>query len=52
MPSLGMLTINALVAADSVIVPVQAHYLPLKGHDTVNENNRKGTKTVKSQPEN
>lgn len=31
MPSLGMLTINALVAADSVIVPVQAQYLPLKG---------------------
>ena len=31
MPSLGILTINALVAADSVIVPVQAHYLPLKG---------------------
>lgn len=31
MPSLGMLTINALAAADSVIVPVQAQYLPLKG---------------------
>lgn len=31
MPSLGMLTVNALAAADSVIVPVQAHYLPLKG---------------------
>ena len=31
MSSLGMLTINALAAADSVIVPVQAHYLPLKG---------------------
>ena len=31
MPSLEMLTINALAAADSVIVPVQAHYLPLKG---------------------
>lgn len=31
MPSLGMLTINALAAANSVIVPVQAHYLPLKG---------------------
>lgn len=31
MPSLGMLTINALAAADSVMVPVQAHYLPLKG---------------------
>ena len=31
MPSLGMLTINALAAANSVIVPVQAHYLSLKG---------------------
>lgn len=30
-PSLGMLTINALAAANSVIVPVQAHYLSLKG---------------------
>ncbi len=31
MPSLGMMTINALAAADSVIIPVQAHYLPVKG---------------------
>lgn len=31
MPSLGMLTINALAASDGVIIPVQAHYLPLKG---------------------
>ena len=31
MPSLGMLTINALAAADSVIIPVQAQYLPIKG---------------------
>ena len=30
-PSLGMLTINALAAADKVIIPVQAHYLPAKG---------------------
>ena len=30
-PSLGMLTINALAAADSVIIPVQAQYLPAKG---------------------
>ena len=30
-PSLGMITINALVAADSVIIPVQSHYLPTKG---------------------
>lgn len=31
MPSLGMLTINSLVAADSVIIPVQTHYLSAKG---------------------
>lgn len=31
MPSLGMVTVNALTAADSVIIPVQAHYLPAKG---------------------
>ena len=30
-PSLSMLTINALAASDSVIVPVQAQYLPVKG---------------------
>jgi chromosome partitioning protein len=30
-PSLSMLTINALAAADSVIIPVQAQYLPVKG---------------------
>lgn len=30
-PSLGMITVNALVAADSVIIPVQSHYLPAKG---------------------
>ena len=31
MPSLGMLTINALASADNVIIPVQAQYLPAKG---------------------
>lgn len=31
MPSLGMLTVNALAAADSTIIPVQAEYLPAKG---------------------
>ncbi len=31
MPSLGMLTINALAAADSVLIPVQAQFLPAKG---------------------
>ncbi len=31
MPSLGMLTVNALAAADNVLIPVQAQYLPAKG---------------------
>lgn len=31
MPSLGMLTVNAMAAADSVLIPVQAQYLPAKG---------------------
>ena len=31
MPSLGMLTINALAAADSVVIPTQPHFLSAKG---------------------
>ena len=31
MPSLGMLTVNALAAADQVLIPVQANYLSAKG---------------------
>ena len=30
-PSLGMLTVNALAAANRIIIPVQAEYLPAKG---------------------
>ena len=31
MPSLGMLTVNALAAADAALVPVQSNYLSAKG---------------------
>ena len=31
MPSLGMLTVNALAASDNVIIPVQTQYLSAKG---------------------
>ena len=31
MPSLGMLTVNALAAADTTLIPVQANYLSAKG---------------------
>jgi len=31
LPSLGSLTINGLTASDSVIIPVSAQYLPMKG---------------------
>lgn len=30
-PAIGMLTVNALVASDYVLVPLQGEYLPLKG---------------------
>lgn len=32
-PSLGMLTVNALAAADSLIIPSQPHFLSAKGLD-------------------
>lgn len=38
MPSLGMLTFNALVAADRVIIPTQPEYLSAKGLETLIRN--------------
>ena len=35
MPSLSMVTINAFVSADTVIIPVQASYLSMKGLDAL-----------------
>ena len=34
-PSLGLITVNALTAADSVIIPVQAEYFDLEGISTL-----------------
>jgi chromosome partitioning protein len=30
-PSLGLLTVNALTAADEVVIPIQCEYLPMEG---------------------
>lgn len=36
-PSLGLLTVNALTAASEVLIPLQAHYLPLRGLTKITE---------------
>ena len=43
-PTLGLLTINALVAATSVLIPVQAHYLSVKGLEMLINTDRKSTR--------
>ena len=46
-PSLSMITINALACSDSVIIPVQAHYLSAKRNDTTYSNYKFSKKTNK-----
>jgi chromosome partitioning protein len=36
-PSLGLLTINALTCADEIFIPLQAHYLAIKGLTKITE---------------
>ncbi len=42
MPSLGMITINAFACADSILIPVQAAYLPVKGLGAAYQDHRQG----------
>ena len=35
MPSLGVMTVNALACADTVLIPVQSAFLPVKGLQTL-----------------
>ncbi len=50
-PSLGLLTVNALAAADAVLIPLQADYLAMKGVDlllrTVSQVQRKLNRSLK-----
>ena len=45
-PSLGMLTVNALAAANRVLIPVQAEYLPAKGLEQLLQNVKKVRKQI------
>ena len=50
-PSLGMVTVNAFAAADSVLIPVQAAYLPAKGLEQLIKTIRKVKRQLNSQLE-
>ena len=45
-PSLGMLTVNALAAANRVLIPVQAEYLPAKGLEQLLQTVKKVRKQI------
>ncbi len=46
MPSLGMITINALACSDEIIIPVQSQYLAVKGMTYLFDTIRKVNKTI------
>ena len=48
-PSLGMLTVNALAAANRIIIPVQAEYLPAKGLEQLLQTANKVKRQIKPQ---
>ena len=45
-PSLGMLTVNALTAANHLLIPVQAEYLPAKGLEQLLQTVKKVRKQI------
>ncbi|MCG7852667.1 MAG: ParA family protein, partial [Methanosarcinaceae archaeon] len=47
-PTLGLITINALVAADRILIPIQASYLSLEGTDDLLETIEKIRKIANS----
>ncbi len=49
MPSLGMITINVFACADSILIPVQAAYLPVKGLEQLIKTHRQGKAADQSQ---
>ncbi|MGB3799847.1 MAG: ParA family protein [Lewinella sp.] len=45
-PAIGMLTVNALVASDYVILPLQAEYLPIKGLESYHRHHQRLQRTL------
>ena len=52
LPSLGMLTVNALAAADTTLIPVQAQYLSAKGLEQLLQTVQKVRRQINPETEN